>query len=254
MARTGPSRAAARHARRPPRKRTPSDARANGNRRRSGASRRRSRGARARRVRILLITSAASLAVLGLLAAVALASTVMRGFGDCRIAALVPQRSAVSASGWDAEQLDNAAVIMRAGSDLGLSARDQAIAVMTAMGESSLRNLDYGDWETSGVTNPDGSRTTSIGLFQQQDGWGTREQRLDPYAAASLFYRAMTKVVPEVERHGLAPTLVAHRTQINADPQHYARYWPAAVRVVEQLSGSETGLDAATGAQECPRG
>ncbi|WP_245233193.1 peptidase M23 [Microbacterium sp. dk485] len=140
---------------------------------------------------------------------------------------------------YDADQLGNAATIMAAGGDLGLSRRDQAIAVMTAMGESSLRNIAYGDWETSGVTNPDGSRTTSIGLFQQQDGWGTREQRLDPYTAATLFYAAMLEKVPEPERQQTEPTLVAHRTQINRDPQHYAKYWSLAVRVVEELSGEQ---------------
>ncbi|WP_238706906.1 peptidase M23 [Microbacterium lushaniae] len=140
---------------------------------------------------------------------------------------------------YDAEQLGNAATIMAAGADMGLSLRDQAIAVMTAMGESSLRNIDYGDWETSGVTNPDGSRTTSIGLFQQQDGWGTREQRLDARTAATLFYAAMLEKVPEPERLQTEPTLIAHRTQINRDPQHYGRYWPIAVRVVEELSGEQ---------------
>lgn len=147
----------------------------------------------------------------------------------------------------DSEQRAHAATIMQAGQDLGLSVRDQAIGVMTAMGESSLRNLDYGDWETRGVRNPDGSPTTSLGLFQQQDEWGARESRLDPYTAATLFYRAMVEEVPEPERTGLAPTLVAHRTQVNARPGHYARFWPAAVSVVDELTGSETGLDAAAG-------
>ncbi len=141
---------------------------------------------------------------------------------------------------YDDEQLANAASIIAAGHDLGLSVRDQAIGVMTALGESSLRNIDYGDAETSGVTNPDGTPTTSIGLFQQQDGWGTREQRLDPYTSATLFYRAMVERVPD--RESLAPTLVAHRTQINRDAEHYARYWPLAVDLVETLSGQASGL------------
>ena len=77
---------------------------------------------------------------------------------------------------YDAEQLCNAATIIDTGSALGLSTRDETIAVMTAMGESALRNIAYGDWETSGVRNPDGSPTTSIGLFQQQDEWGSRRR------------------------------------------------------------------------------
>ncbi|WP_431801900.1 peptidase M23 [Microbacterium sp. bgisy203] len=140
---------------------------------------------------------------------------------------------------WDDQQRANAALIIAAGRDLGLSPRDQAIAVMTAMGESSLRNIDYGDWETSGVTNPDGSRTTSIGLFQQQDAWGTRDQRLDPYAAATLFYRAMTARVPDRDQR--APTTVAHLTQINRNPDHYARYWEDAVVMLESLTGEDVG-------------
>jgi hypothetical protein len=121
---------------------------------------------------------------------------------------------------------------------------------MTAMGESSLRNIDYGDWETSGVTNPDGSRTTSIGLFQQQDSWGTREARLDPYTAATVFYRAMAERVPD--RAAVEPTLVAHRTQVNADPNHYARYWDRAVRVVAAVTGSPLEGDRIDGIPHCP--
>lgn len=45
------------------------------------------------------------------------------------------------------------------------------------------------------------------------------------------------------DRDTLAPTLVAHRTQINQDPDHYARYWPRAVALIEALSGEESGLD-----------
>ena len=119
-------------------------------------------------------------------------------------------------AGYGHEQLVNAANVMKAGADQGLNVRDQTIGVMTAMGESSLRNIDYGDWETGGVTNPDGTRTTSIGLFQQQDGWGTREERLDPYISSTKFFQAMVAKVPD--RESLEPTIVAHRTQVNADP------------------------------------
>lgn len=160
-----------------------------------------------------------------------------------------PAPRAPGVAGYGLEQLANACTIITAGRDLGLDERDQTIAVMTAMGESSLRNIDYGDWETSGVTNPDGSRTTSIGLFQQQDGWGSREARLDPYTAASIFYRAMTTRVPD--RATLEPTLVAHRTQINADALHYARYWERAVRVVAALNGTPLERDRMEGIPLC---
>lgn len=153
------------------------------------------------------------------------------------------ERASGAAAGYDAEQLCNASTIIDVGSGLGLSTRDQTIAVMTAIGESSLRNISYGDWESSGVRNPDGSPTTSIGLFQQQDEWGSREERLDPPTAATLFYRAMVERVPQLERDVLEPTLVAHRTQVNDDPEHYARYWPAAVAVVERLTTGDNATE-----------
>ncbi len=157
-------------------------------------------------------------------------------------------RAARAVAALDSEQLCNAATVIETGSALGLSTRDQTIAVMTAMGESSLRNIQYGDWETNGQRNPDGSPTTSIGLFQQQDNWGTNDERLDPKTAATLFYRAMTEKVPEPERTALEPTIIAHRTQVNDDPMHYERYWLAAVAVVEKL----TAADAATAPLACP--
>lgn len=78
-----------------------------------------------------------------------------------------------SSGAYDAEQMENAGHIRNTAAAMGLPVRAQQIGVMTAMGDSSLRNIGYGDWETSGVTNPDGSRTTSIGLFQQQNSWGS---------------------------------------------------------------------------------
>ena len=107
---------------------------------------------------------------------------------------------------------------------------------MTAMGESSLRNIDYGDWETSGFTNPDGSRTTSIGLFQQQEWWGSVEQRMDPSASATLFYERLARVPgwPHLD-----PSLAIHRVQINLDADYYTRYADDAAAVVDALSSTD---------------
>ncbi len=189
---------------------------------------------------------AATTVAAGVLGIAALIGVLGPAFGECR-GAPGPDAT-VSAAEFGPEQVAHAAVIMAAGRDLGLPVRDQAIAVMTAMGESSLQNLAYGDWETSGVRNPDGSPTTSIGLFQQQDEWGAREDRMDPYTAATLFYEAMLEDVPDPERGTLAPPEVAHRTQVNDDPEHYAPYWPAAVDVVEDVLQADTGLDPSAGA------
>ncbi|WP_147915201.1 M23 family metallopeptidase [Ruania zhangjianzhongii] len=138
------------------------------------------------------------------------------------------------------EQLNNAAAIMSAGADLGASRGAQTIAVMTALGESTLVNIDYGDWETSGVRNPDGSPTSSLGLFQQQEWWGTQQQRMDPYTAATLFYQGGRDGSPGLLDtpgwESMAPTLAANSVQGNLDPDHYSEYWPAAARIVAGLA------------------
>lgn len=138
-------------------------------------------------------------------------------------------------AGFAGDQLANAAVIVEAGHTLGVDARGQAIGVMTAMGESSLEVLDRGD-----AVGPD-----SRGLFQQRDNgaWGSYADRMDPAVSATNFFRALLRV-PDWQR--LPPTIAAHRTQHNADPYHYARWWDAAVQVLAAL-GRSTDISLATG-------
>lgn len=135
----------------------------------------------------------------------------------------------VSVAGYDHEQLLNAAYILQAGRDLGLSGRDQTIGVMTAMGESSLRVIDYGD-----AAGPD-----SRGLFQQRDNgaWGTYEDRMDPYISATNFFKALMNVT---DRDSMTPTQVAHRVQVNADPDYYTPFWEPAKEVVTGLAAYGT--------------
>ena len=121
---------------------------------------------RRRMLRRILISAAVVVAVVGL--------AVLVPFGLGREPVPVCAADAgtfpeAGIEGWRGEQLENAATIMQTASGLGFGRDGQIIGVMTAMGESGLRNIDYGDWETIGFRNPDGTRTSSIGLFQQQD-------------------------------------------------------------------------------------
>ena len=129
-------------------------------------------------------------------------------------------------AGYAGEQLVNAAYVMRAAADLGLSVRDQTLGVMTAMGESGLRVLDYGD-----DVGPD-----SRGLFQQRDNgaWGSLADRMDPYISARSFFTALARVT---DRDQLEPTIAAHRVQGNADPFYYRPFWGPAQQVVQALAG-----------------
>lgn len=131
---------------------------------------------------------------------------------------------------WSGIQLVNAGYIIKAGQGLNLDPWAITVGVMTAMGESSLKILDYGD----GV-GPD-----SRGLFQQRDGgaWGSYADRMNPTISATNFFKALM-LVPDY--HNLPPTIAAHNTQHNADPFYYAPFWPDAVQVVATLT-ADPGL------------
>lgn len=135
-------------------------------------------------------------------------------------------------AGYDAEQLTNALYITTAATAAGLNATAQILGVMTAMGESSLINIDYGD----NAINPDGSVADSIGLFQQQSWKGTVAERMDPTTAATIFY---TDLVNVDGWETLEPTIAIHRTQGNSDPYHYEKYYDDAVEIVSWLSGQD---------------
>lgn len=83
----------------------------------------------------------------------------------------------------DLEQSENAAIIVAESIRRGLPPRAASIALATAMQESGLRNLDYGDRD-------------SLGLFQQRpsQGWGTAKQVRDPWYASGKFYDELVHV------------------------------------------------------------
>jgi cell wall-associated NlpC family hydrolase len=123
------------------------------------------------------------------------------------------------------EQILNAAHIIKAGQALNLSAQGLTIAVMTAIGESSLINITHGD-----AAGPD-----SRGLFQQRanGAWGSAADRMNPTLAATNFFKALLRADGW---QNLPPTIGAHQVQGNADPYHYEPYWPDAVKVVSVLT------------------
>lgn len=132
-------------------------------------------------------------------------------------------------AGYRGEQLSNAAFIMSAAQDLKLGLRGQQIGVMTAMEESTLNNLAYGD----NAINPDGSIADSIGLFQQQGNWGTVKERMTPYTAATLFFKPMSQLA---NWQKLPPETVAHAVQRNDFAWRYAEHWKDAQSVVTALT------------------
>lgn len=132
-------------------------------------------------------------------------------------------------AGFGAESLGYAAAIINAASAMHLPAAAQVLGVQTAIGESTLRNLTYGD----NAINPDGSVADSIGLFQEQGSWGTVEERMDPSTAARLFFERFVNV-PGWEQ--LEPSIAINSVQINADPYYYVPFRGAATEITDYLA------------------
>lgn len=92
-----------------------------------------------------------------------------------------PLPATAPATDLDAEQTANARTIIRVGRELGVPDRGIAIALATAMVESWIRNLDWGDRD-------------SLGLFQQRPstGWGTPDQVRDPVRSTTAFFEGVS--------------------------------------------------------------
>ncbi|MDD9375658.1 peptidase M23 [Streptomyces sp. ZAF1911] len=97
---------------------------------------------------------------------------------------LNPQLRAKMAGYMDAYKVSCARMVTQAVKDRGLNQRAATIAIATVIVESSLNNyaqaVDY----------------TSLGLFQQQDWWGTRDERLNPAYATNAFFDEVERMYP----------------------------------------------------------
>lgn len=150
---------------------------------------------------------------------------------NCGPAVSVVVDANTKVEGYTEEQLKNAAAIMGAGKALDLSVKGQMISVMVSLGESGLRVLDHGD----------GPGPDSRGLFQQRDNgaWGSYADRMDPATSATNFIKAL-QAVEGWEL--LEPTIAGNKVQRNADPYHYQKYWPEAIKLVQALSDEKFQL------------
>ncbi|GAA0936156.1 C40 family peptidase [Actinocorallia libanotica] len=121
------------------------------------------------------------------------------------------------------EQRANARVIIEVGRQMKMSSRDILIAIMTAMQESGLRNLRYGDRD-------------SQGLFQQRpsQGWGTVAQVTDPIYASTKFFEGLKRVK---DRNRMSLTLAAQAVQRSAYPYAYAKHENNARRLINSMGG-----------------
>lgn len=110
-----------------------------------------------------------------------LTGTLLTASGPCGSAAATTQ---VAGLQLDAEQLANASTITAVTAGLRLPARAGVIAVATALQESDLQNLNYGD-----AAGPD-----SRGLFQQRIGYYGAAVATNPARATTAFLTRLVAV------------------------------------------------------------
>jgi hypothetical protein len=130
--------------------------------------------------------------------------------------------SGVNALPLDSDQAPIGATIAGVAARMGLPARALDVAYATALQESKLTNLTYGDLD-------------SVGVFQQRpsQGWGTAAQLEDPEYASTAFFSALVKV-PDYQN--LAIDEAAQDVQRSADGTAYAQW----VTTAEQLTAAYT--------------
>ncbi|NUT19127.1 MAG: hypothetical protein HOV77_08065 [Hamadaea sp.] len=140
-------------------------------------------------------------------------------------------------AGYNQTQMDNAAIIVKAGQELGISEKGQIIAVATAMQESNLYNLaSYVVPESLKYAHQGtGADYDSVGLFQQRytTGWGTVKEIMNPSESAKKFYRALQRV-PGWQN--MAVTVAAQTVQGSAFPDAYAKHQGNATAVVKAVN------------------
>jgi hypothetical protein len=152
---------------------------------------------------------------------------------------------------WSGEQTANAQLITSAVIGRALPRRAAVIAVATAIVESGLRNITYGDRD-------------SLGLFQQRpsQGWGPAATILNPTLATGTF---LDHLVAVPGWSALAPGMAEQLVQRSATPYAYgpqeapaadlvAKFWTGPDNPVplDPTPGSPTARLASFGLLGCP--
>ena len=166
-----------------------------------------------------------------MLTAGALATAGVVWFLDQQDPGPVRERCAAELDGTDwyftPVQAEHAGLVTGVAVQRGLPARAATIALATALQESKLVNIEYGDRD-------------SLGLFQQRpsQGWGTAEQIMDPVYATNAFYDGLVKVDGY---EGLEITAAAQAVQRSGFPEAYAQHETRSRAWASALTGHSPG-------------
>ena len=121
------------------------------------------------------------------------------------------------------DQAGLAATIAGVANARTLPGRAVTIAYATALQESDLANLPYGDRD-------------SVGVFQQRpsQGWGTRRQLLNPVYASTRFFAALAAIPGYLK---LPVYRAAQDVQRSADGSAYSQYAPQGAVMATGFTG-----------------
>ncbi|GAA4903952.1 hypothetical protein LX16_3753 [Stackebrandtia albiflava] len=149
-----------------------------------------------------------------------------------------PETPPQPVAGLDETQMANAVTVVEIGRELGFSERGQAVALVTAMQESLLRNVastavpESLDYPHEGIMID----YDSVGLFQQRPsmGWGTVAECMDVEYSTTVFYRALDEVAGWED---MELTVAAQAVQRSAYPDRYAQWEDMAWAVIAEMNG-----------------
>lgn len=148
---------------------------------------------------------------------------VGNGVGSCTEAATNVVTGPASTEGMSASQIGFARTIWQAAQDAGMGDPAAIIGIATALQESTLHNLTWGDRD-------------SVGLFQQRTPWGSLADRMDPRTSAGMFYRGGQGGQPGLDDipgwRDMEVARAAQAVQVSAFPSAYAKHEPTAVGLV----------------------
>ena len=133
--------------------------------------------------------------------------------------------SGASAVSLDPQQASIAATIAAVAASERLPAHAVTVAYATAMQESHMHNLDYGDQD-------------SVGVFQQRpsEGWGTASELEDPVYATGKFFGALIRVPGWLD---LPVDQAAQAVQHSADGSAYSQYDLMAATLTSAYTGQQ---------------
>lgn len=143
-------------------------------------------------------------------------------------------------AGLSIEQYENARTIAQVGRELGVGSRGIQVALMTALMESGLRNLSYGDRD-------------SVGVFQQRNAWGSYAKRMNVAESARMFFTGGEEGqrglldIPHWDQ--LDPAKAAQAVQVSASG-NYGPFLGKAQQILEGLHDAAIPVTA----QGTPRG